>query len=345
MDTTVDVFTRYGRTGASSRLRHMRYAPALGAAGMDAQYHAFFDDAYIDALYRTGHRSIAAWFRAMCRRLADAVAAGNHLVVEYEMLPFLPAFTDLLLLRKRKFILDFDDDVREKYRKMPGLAEKFEKLMEAADGVIAANHALEQLAREHNGNVMRIPTTVDIASYEKSVPKRPVFTVAWIGTPVTAREHLLPAADMLRKMAAAADFELLVISSEPPPPVKGVRIAFEKWDEKIEGSLLASCHAGIMPLPDTAFARGKSAYKLIQYCAAGLPCIASPVGENAYVVEPGVNGFLVADGDAAANALRTLATNEKQRIRMSAAASEKAKAYDLGKWSAEYAGFVKSTLF
>jgi glycosyltransferase involved in cell wall biosynthesis len=35
-----------------------------------------------------------------------------------------------------------------------------------------------------------------------------------------------------------------------------------------------------MPLTDGAFERGKCGYKLLQYCAAGLPFVASPVGVN-----------------------------------------------------------------
>jgi glycosyltransferase involved in cell wall biosynthesis len=43
---------------------------------------------------------------------------------------------------------------------------------------------------------------------------------------------------------------------------------------------LATYDLGIMPLNDDAWARGKCAYKLLQYGAAGLPTIGSPVGAN-----------------------------------------------------------------
>jgi glycosyltransferase involved in cell wall biosynthesis len=35
-----------------------------------------------------------------------------------------------------------------------------------------------------------------------------------------------------------------------------------------------------MPLPDTAYTRGKCAYKLLQYAATGLPLVGSPIGAN-----------------------------------------------------------------
>ena len=53
---------------------------------------------------------------------------------------------------------------------------------------------------------------------------------------------------------------------------------FENWSQERETDLLPRCHAGIMPLTDDEFSRGKSAFKLIQYLASGLPLIASPVG-------------------------------------------------------------------
>jgi glycosyltransferase involved in cell wall biosynthesis len=37
---------------------------------------------------------------------------------------------------------------------------------------------------------------------------------------------------------------------------------------------------------------GKCGYKIIQYMASWLPVVASPVGANTQIVEPGITGFL-----------------------------------------------------
>ena len=70
-----------------------------------------------------------------------------------------------------------------------------------------------------------------------------------------------------------------------------------------------------MPLPEhDRFARGKSAFKLIQYCAAEIPAIASDVGENRNVLADGITGFLAntpADWAAAFRELTSLHLREE----------------------------------
>ena len=59
--------------------------------------------------------------------------------------------------------------------------------------------------------------------------------------------------------------------------IPGVPMRFVDWSAETEAELLGRSHVGIMPLPEEdPFARGKSAFKLIQYRAAGIPAIASP---------------------------------------------------------------------
>jgi glycosyltransferase involved in cell wall biosynthesis len=63
------------------------------------------------------------------------------------------------------------------------------------------------------------------------------------------------------------------------------------WSEGTEAASLAAAHIGVMPLTDDAWSRGKCAFKLLQYMAASLPCVASPVGANTEAVIDGFNGF------------------------------------------------------
>jgi glycosyltransferase involved in cell wall biosynthesis len=62
----------------------------------------------------------------------------------------------------------------------------------------------------------------------------------------------------------------------------------------------------VLPLPDSAFARDKCAFKLIQYMAAGLPVVASPVGAICEVVQDSANGFLAGTDEEWPSRLRQL---------------------------------------
>jgi glycosyltransferase involved in cell wall biosynthesis len=77
------------------------------------------------------------------------------------------------------------------------------------------------------------------------------------------------------------------------------------WDGARTDALLATADCGMMPLEDSAFARGKCAYKLLQYGAAGLPVVASPVGVNASVVER-LHGLAAGDASSWVEALVSL---------------------------------------
>jgi glycosyltransferase involved in cell wall biosynthesis len=64
------------------------------------------------------------------------------------------------------------------------------------------------------------------------------------------------------------------------------------WSVETEAKDVSQLDVGIMPLPNGLWERGKCGYKIIQYMASWLPVVASPVGANTQIVEPGITGFL-----------------------------------------------------
>ena len=62
-----------------------------------------------------------------------------------------------------------------------------------------------------------------------------------------------------------------------------------------------------MPLPDTPYTRAKAGFKLLQYMAAGVPVVASPVGINRQLVGDSGSGFLAEGPDEWEAAIRSLA--------------------------------------
>ena len=62
---------------------------------------------------------------------------------------------------------------------------------------------------------------------------------------------------------------------------------------------------GVMPLFDDEWARGKCAFKLIQYMSCGVPVVASPIGANLEVVSS-TAGFFASTSDEWISKVRRL---------------------------------------
>jgi glycosyltransferase involved in cell wall biosynthesis len=345
MAETLGIYTRYGRLGASSRLRYFNYRDAFESAGFAPVFKPFFSDAYLRRLYAGKGKSRLLGAAALLRRLGAATHLPDKLLIEYELLPELSYEIESRFLRNRHYVLNFDDDVWLKYGNRKKLSDKFNQLISRASGVICANDMLLERVQKLHSNAIKIPTAINLDSYPTKVAKFPTFTIAWIGTPVTYR-YLELHADALRAMSNAVDFELLIIATSKlaKSAIPGVRMRFADWSESQEGELLARCHVGIMPLPtNDAFAAGKSAFKLIQYLAAGLPAIASPVGENLRVLRPGETGFFAETAQAWADCLIRL-YNDNTREQFSVAARSLAYEYSTQKYATIYAQFLKNSL-
>jgi glycosyltransferase involved in cell wall biosynthesis len=169
--------------------------------------------------------------------------------------------------------------------------KKFAATCRWVDVVAAGNDVLAGVARPSARAVEVLPTSIDISCYHSSAAGAEVPPViVWIGSPenLIYLEMIRPA--LARLTARHPLIKVRVICSAFPnwPEINVERIA---WSEATEAASLAAAHIGVMPLTDDAWARGKCAFKLLQYMAASLPCVASPVGANTEAVIDGFNGL------------------------------------------------------
>jgi glycosyltransferase involved in cell wall biosynthesis len=218
---------------------------------------------------------------------------------------------DAIYVRKPRRLGDVPDE--SAWRK-----KKFAATCRWADAVAAGNDVLAGVARDAAKEVVVLPTSIDIASYQPTTagPADPP-TIAWIGSP----ENLIYL-DMIRPALARLakrhpTLKLRVICSEFP---QWGDVAVERvlWNSATEAQSLAGAHIGVMPLTDDAWSRGKCAFKLLQYMAAALPCVASPVGANTEAVLDGFNGFHATDVDEWERSLERLIVSPQLRADLGA---------------------------
>jgi glycosyltransferase involved in cell wall biosynthesis len=112
-------------------------------------------------------------------------------------------------------------------------------------------------------------------------------TLGWIGTPSTSR-YLPLLEEPLRAVAAKHDIDIRLVGAGDTP-FQHLPVTLRPWSLATEAREIAAFDIGLMPMPDTAWTRGKAALKALQYGAAGIPTIASwtPTNEQILGVDEG----------------------------------------------------------
>jgi glycosyltransferase involved in cell wall biosynthesis len=218
---------------------------------------------------------------------------------------------DAIYVRKPRRLGDPPDE-------SPWRKRKFTATCRWVDAVAAGNDVLAGVARASAKEIVVLPTSIDTAAYQPSFAgPEEAATIAWIGSP----ENLIYL-DMVRPALARLSkrhptLRLRVICSEFPD-WSDVNIERVPWSSATEAHALAGAHIGVMPLTDDAWSRGKCAFKLLQYMAAALPCVASPVGANTEAVLDGVTGFHAANVGEWERSLEQLLVSPSLRARLGA---------------------------
>jgi len=309
---------KYGELGASSRYRIFQYLPSIEKENIDYEIQPLFNDSYLKYRYKYGSTNKKIVFLSLIKRIKTivfGVSRYNLLIIEKELLPYFPSFLESYLKwRKIPYIVDYDDavwhnyDVNENILIRLMLRNKIQRVMSNANIVIAGSEYIVNYAKKANAEkIVKIPTIIDTDKYKcKNNHKLELFVVGWIGSQTTSK--LIVAIDEILKVFTDKNNAIvhLIGFDEKLASQLTCNYRIIKWDKKTEVQQICNFDVGIMPLLDSLFEKGKCGFKLIQYMGCAKPVIASPIGENNYIVENGVNGFLVFDKEDWLVKLQTL---------------------------------------
>lgn len=311
----------YGPMAASHRVRLGQYRKGFLDKGIDLNIQSLLGNDYLQSRFQGGRRPLMSVLNAGLERVQLLLSRQRFdaAIVHCELFPLAPGWLERAALRV-PYIYDFDDAFYLRYRGgnlgalQILLGGKFDSVMRGAAAITAGNTNLASYAKKLNSNVSVLPSVVDTAKYSPAArPDNPVFTVGWIGSPSTAPylESLVAPLHMLGRERAMR----LVVIGGKAPYIENVEVIEIPWSEDSEVDLINNFDVGVMPLPNDEWARGKCAFKLVQYMACGVPVVASRVGANIDLVTPEC-GFLAETDEQWVEGLRKLCDEPFMRIRM-----------------------------
>lgn len=248
-------------------------------------------------------------------------------------------------------VYDMDDDLlcvdpanTIPYRLFAPLAEETRRNVEAADVVTVSSPALAERYAAINPNVVVLPQVIPdgMCDWPRLAEDRPL-TVGWAGS-MHKRQDWPGIAEALAAFAAIVpDVRFRMYGGDYTRALLAGRCEFVPFTDPQTYWRSLAFDIGIAPLVDTRFNRGKTTTKLLEYGAAGIPTVASAVGQYTEWIDEGVNGWLVRDPSEWLAYLIAL-TDDEHRHALGAAARDKARESEVSKhvhrWEAVFEGKV-----
>jgi glycosyltransferase involved in cell wall biosynthesis len=182
--------------------------------------------------------------------------------------------------------------------------------------VVAGNAYLAEIFRKRGPATTVIPTVVDPARYEvKAHTAMDTPRLVWIGSRSTL-PYLRELVPTLERAAREVPGLRLLTIADATVETSAIPVEHVTWSAEGEAAALVRGDIGIAPTPCDPWTLGKCGFKIVQYMAAGLPVIASPIGANAEIVRDGETGYLPKTVDDWPALIAKLAGDASLRARM-----------------------------
>jgi glycosyltransferase involved in cell wall biosynthesis len=290
-----------GKFTPSARFRIRQHIGPLRSRGIFVQERLPLVDKYapLPSILRSSNQRALTLFKSLWKsvkaaaRIPETLSSWRYDItwLERELHPGFVSFEPLL---KRPIVLDVDDAV---WLHEPFGRSAAQKTANIAEIVIAGNNHIANWFDDHARNVRIVPTAIDTGRIK---PKRKEefehssrpFIVGWTGTSSNFRSLYSIEAGLNRFLKSCS--AQLWLMADRPPAFKEIRpesVRFFQWAPDREYRILCKMDVGLMPLSEDPWSLGKCSFKMLQYMAAALPVVVSPVGMNAEILAMGNIGF------------------------------------------------------
>jgi glycosyltransferase involved in cell wall biosynthesis len=313
-----------GRLAPSSRFRVLQHVEPLRRLGVSVSATAPRISKYASV---PGNLARRRWAAPVARlglqgaKLASRLPATARSWVadvtwlEREMVPGSLTLEPWL---HRPLLFDVDDAI---WLLSPSHDRAVRAVARRAACVLAGNDFLAEWFGSLSPAVERVWTAIDTERFVPGAARTGPFVVGWTGSGSSLRYLEALSAALARFLSEAPDARLRVVADAfvPLPGVPVDRVDLVRWRPDIEAGVIAGFDVGLMPLGSGDWAKGKCAFKMLQYMACAVPAVVSPVGMNAQVLALAEVGLAAGSEDEWVDALLALYRDRDRAAALGAA--------------------------
>jgi glycosyltransferase involved in cell wall biosynthesis len=300
-----------GRLAASSRFRVLQHVGPLARLGIEVSARPARISKYASVPGRFAGRPVVAHAAGaalkgakLATRLPGAARSWRADLTWLER-EVLPGHLTLEPVLHRPVLFDVDDAI---WFLSAGHERTARAIARRAACVVAGNDFLADWFAADAPAVERVWTAIDTERFVPSPGKDNAFVLGWTGSGSSLR-YLGAIAPAIGRFLTEAPEARLVVMADAFVALPGIpddRVDLVRWTPETEAKVIQDFDVGLMPLGGGDWAKGKCAFKMLQYLSCAVPAVVSPVGMNAEVLAMADVGLAATTEDEWVESLLTL---------------------------------------